>query len=338
MIDTFLASATRILYRLIERNGIDPRWVFREAGLDPALLDDSRARFPVERVCAAWSEAARLIDNPCFGLQAADGWHPTDFHALGYTFLASRTLRTALERVVRYNAVVGTIVSYECSLDDSHLRLSCRSNRPGLPDIPTLQDARWAVVLGTCRAAYGPGCDPLEVAFTHEAPVCQGDYFGLFRCPVRFSAPVSELVFARALAERPLPASNLELARANEAILRQYFEELAAGDLISRVKAAILDHLPSGSPSAEVIAKDLYMSARTLQRRLADAGISYSDVVDAVRRELAPRYVIDPALSLSEISYLLGFAELSGLSRAFKCWTGQAPSAMRDTLSSTPDS
>ena len=330
MIATFLASGTRVLYRLIERNGIDPQWVFREAGLDPALLDDPRARFPFKNIHAAWSEAASLIGNPCFGLQAADAWCPTDFHALGYAVLASRTLRTAIERIVRYNAVVTPVVSYECSLDDTRLWLTWRSDGSVVPDIPAMQDARWAIVVGMCRAAYGKGCDPLEVAFTHDAPACQGDYFGLFRCPVRFNAPDPQLVFDRALVERPLPASNRELARANDAILRTYIDQLATGDIVSRVKAAVLDHLPSGSPGAEVIAKDLFMSARTFQRRLADAGTAYTDILDAVRRELAAQYITDPALSLSEISYLLGFSELSGFSRAFKRWTGHSPSAVRE--------
>jgi len=174
MIATLLASGARILYRLIERNGVDPQWVFREAGLDPALLDNPRARFRVENARAAWREAARLIDNPCFGLQAAEAWRPTDFHALGYAFLASQTLRTAIERIVRYNAVVDPVVFFENALDDTQLCLTYRIDRPDLPDIRALEDTRWGVVLGLCRDAYGQGCDPLEVAFTHAAPRARG--------------------------------------------------------------------------------------------------------------------------------------------------------------------
>lgn len=329
MIATQLASSARILYRLIERNGVDPLAVFRDAGLDPGLLDDPRARFRIERTRAAWREAARLIQNPCFGLQAAEVWRPTDFHALGYAFLASRTLRTAIERIGRYNAVVDTVVSFDVVLDDARLRLRYRMERLDLPDIPALQDARWGVVLGLCREAYGQGCDPSEVLFTHDPPVCRGEYFALFRCPVHFQASHAELVFDRSLVERPLPAANRELARANDAILRGYLDQLREGDIVSLVKTAVIEHLPSGTPGAEVIAKDLLMSARTLQRRLADAGAMYSDILDEVRRDLANHYIAEPNRSLSEIGYLLGFSELSGFSRAFRRWTGQSPSAAR---------
>jgi hypothetical protein len=66
-------------------------------------MHESRARYADTKARAGWREAARLIDDSCFGLAAADVWRPTDFHALGYAFLASRTLRTGIERIVRHD-------------------------------------------------------------------------------------------------------------------------------------------------------------------------------------------------------------------------------------------
>lgn len=326
---TLLASAARILWRVIERHGVDPRVVFREAGLDPSLMNESRARYADSKTRAAWREAARLIDDPCFGLRAADVWSPTDFHALGYAFLASRTLRIGIERIVRYNAVVDPIVRFESTLEDTQLRLTYRVEDLDLPDVPALQDGRWAVVLGLCRAAHGSDFNPAAVSFIHPAPSCRGDYFGLFRCPIHFDAAVPEFVVDRALAEAPLPTANRELALANESILASYVGELNDSDVISRVKGAIIEHLPSGAPSADVVAKDLFMSARTLQRKLGDAGVSYSDILETLRRELAEQYLADPARSLSEISFMLGFSELSAFSRAYRRWSGQSPTAAR---------
>ena len=103
--------------------------------------------------------------------------------------------------------------------------------------------------------------------------------------------------------------------------------------MVSRVKTAIIEHLPSGAPSAETVAKDLYMSARTLHRRLSDLKTSFSDMLEAVRRELAEHYITDPTRSLSEISFLLGFSEQSAFPRAFRRWTGRPPSAVREQVS-----
>ncbi len=327
---TLLASAARILWRLLERHGVDPEHVFREVGLDPNHIHDPRARYADIKTRAAWRLAAELIDNPCFGLLSAEVWRPTDFHALGYAFLASRTLQTAVGRIVRYNSVVDPVVRFEATRDGDHLRLTYRVTDPDITEVSALQDGRLAVVFGLCREAYGPDFSPAEVSVTHPEPSCRGDYFGLFRCPVRFDATRPEFVLDRAQAEAPLPAASRDLAIANDAILADYLQTLDQSGVVSRVKTAMIEHLPSGTPSAEIIARDLYMSARTLHRRLSDARTSFSETLDAVRRELAAQYITDPTRSLSEISFLLGFSELSAFSRAFRRWTGQPPSAARD--------
>jgi AraC-like DNA-binding protein len=137
------------------------------------------------------------------------------------------------------------------------------------------------------------------------------------------------MVLDLAQAEALLPAAHRELARANEAILADYLAALGVPDIVSRVKTAIVERLPSGAPSAEIIAADLAMSARTLQRRLADADASYSVILESVRRELAAQYVTDASRSLAEISFLLGFSEQSAFSRAFRRWHGHSPTEAR---------
>ena len=328
---TSLASAARILWRLLEHHGIDPGEVYRRAGLDISKLRDSRARFADANTRAAWQAAERLIDTPCFGLLAAEQWRPTDFHALGCAFLASPTLRVGIDRLVQYSAVVDPRFRFEQRLETDHLRLSYRITHPEILEVAALQDARLAVVFSMCREAYGQEFDLAEVSVTHPAPRCQNDYFGLFRCSVHFDALRPELVIDRALAEAPLPAANRELAAANDAILADHLRTLEHNDIVSRVKTSIIGYLPSGATSAEAVANDLYMSTRTLHRRLSDAHTSFSDTLDAVRRELAEQYITDPTRSLTEISFLLGFSEQSAFSRAFRRWTGQPPSTFRDS-------
>jgi AraC-like DNA-binding protein len=333
MAGTFLAPLSRVLWRLLEHHSMSPEPIFREAGMDPALMDEPRGRYRVDSAMSAWAKAGALIEDPCFALKAEHFWHPPDLHALGYAFLASSTLRTALDRLVRYSAVVNDSVRY--SVDEEGERVICAHRYVGaeLAMPVAVEDARWAFFISICRLSCGENLNPVEVWFQRPEPPCAGDYYGLFRSPISFGAEISAIVFARADVYRPLPATNRELARANDKILAAYLKELTEGDLISRVKRAITNELPSGSPSEEVIAKSLFMSPRTLQRKLSNEGTSYSILLDAVRRELAEQYVTDPSLSLSEIGFLLGFSEQSAFSRAFRRWTGQAPSAARASLS-----
>lgn len=302
--------------------------------MDPAIMDQPRGRYKVEQVVAAWIKAMELIEDPCFGLKIAEVWSPTDLHALGYAFLASSTLRTALTRLSRYVHVIDNVVGFDLDEEGENIRFTFTTEHAAfLPPPISEEDAMWAFVTSLCRASCGDKLDPVEVRFLHSEPSCKGDYYGFFRCPVRFDSEASAILFARSHVDRPLPAANRELARANDKILTDFLSKLRVDDLSTRVKTAIAKDLPSGSPSDDFIAKAVYMTPRTLQRRLAAEGTSYSKLLDAVRRELAEQYIADPSQSLSEISYLLGFSELSAFSRAFRRWTGTSPTAYREHTS-----
>lgn len=88
--------------------------------------------------------------------------------------------------------------------------------------------------------------------------------------------------------------------------------------------------LPSGAPSAEMIADAVLLSPRAFQRKLAAKGASYGGVVDSVRYELTQQYLADPSQTLTEISFLVGFSGLTAFSRAYKRWTGQTPREVRE--------
>ena len=333
MIATTLASAARPFWRLLEHYKIDPAYVFREVGLDRSLMDKPRERYRVERYVAAWKMAAELIDDPCFGLKIAEVWSPTDLHALGYAILASSSLRTALGRLSRYVQIVNDVVGYELGVDGGNVSVTLTTDTPlYMPPFPPQEDSAWAVITSLCRAVYGEELNPTEVRLRHSEPSCKGDYFGFFRCPIRFDSNASAILFAPSDLDRPLPAANRELARANDRILEGFLNKLRKDDLVTRVKAAIAEELPSGMPSDDKIAKTVFMSPRTLQRKLSAIGTNYSQLLEAVRQELAEQYVADPSLSFSEISFLLGFSELSAFSRAFRRWTGRSPSVAREEV------
>lgn len=329
---THLASSARFFWRILEQRGHDATAAFRAAGLDPARLTDPRARYPIERVARAWEQADRLLADPCFGLDAVDAWRASDYHAMGYAMLASRSLRRALERMVRYFRIINDVAGFELLETRERLTVAYVPPAAGFGLAPSQEQARWASILGICRAIYDGPLDPVEVTMRQAPPPCPERVDACFRCPVRFAAPRGSIAFDRTSADRPLVAANRELAAANDRIAVEYLARLQRDDLASRVKQAILDHLPSGAPSDDQVAQALYMSTRTLQRKLKEEGTTFSETIESVRRELAEAYLRDPNLTLTEISYLLGFGDTSSFSRAFKRWTGQAPSAQRQQL------
>jgi AraC-like DNA-binding protein len=142
---------------------------------------------------------------------------------------------------------------------------------------------------------------------------------------VSFDQDINAIDFARALCEERLPAGNAELARQNDEVALRYLSRLQAASLSLRVQQALLKALPDGAPGKQQVARSLGMSARNLQRHLAAEGTSFKELLNDARISLARSYVAEGRLSVTEIAFLLGFADTSTFSRAFRRWTGKSP-------------
>jgi AraC-like DNA-binding protein len=166
-----------------------------------------------------------------------------------------------------------------------------------------------------------------RVLFTHEAPASLDEYVATFDGrPIEFGAPLSGFELDAAWLDAPLATAE---PRLHALLVDQADRMLAlprhADDVRGRVQRAIASELSEGDPSICRIAEKLHMSPRTLERRLEREGTTFSAVQDALRRDLALRYVENASLELTEVAFLLGFSQTTGFHRAFKRWTGQTP-------------
>ena len=190
-----------------------------------------------------------------------------------------------------------------------------------------------AIIYDMCRTNFGHAFSPRRVAFRHPAPADASPYETLFGCPVSFGADANRLLIGRAEADHPLPTGNRDLAAAHDRILVEQLARLDKGNVVARFRASLLERMTSGEFSEEDIARDLHMSRRSLQRRLAEADAGYQSLVDDTRRDMALRYIQDPAKSATDITFLLGYSQQSVFTRAFRRWTGMSPSEYRASKS-----
>jgi AraC-like DNA-binding protein len=147
---------------------------------------------------------------------------------------------------------------------------------------------------------------------------------------VRFGYASSEIVFAAKHLMLPIQSANPGLDR----ILVRYMDDLLArlpksNSFVERARGVVAQTMCRGRPTLERTARDLRASPRTVQRRLAEHGTSHPQVVDSVRRGLAERLVDERRMSITEIAFLLGFADLGGFERTYRRWTGMSPSRAR---------
>ena len=333
---TTITSWARLIWEGLRTYGVDADALFAEVGLDPSALTDPNARYPVPSMGRLWNLAVERSGDPCFGLTAAAQWHATTWHGLGYAWLASSSLEEALRRVTRYGAVLSTAADFRMITNETGVRLTLSAKRgTATSAADVVIDAALANVVYMCRATFGPDFSPSRVEFVHGGDGCRQRRREFFKAPVVYRGRENALDIAADVATKPLATANAELAHANEKVIADYLAQLGPGTAVARVQAKLIDGLSSGNITAQRVADSLFLSQRTLQRQLAREGTSFTAVLEETRRDLAERFIRDQSLTLIEITFLLGFSEISSFSRAFKRWTGLAPTDFRSQCSSS---
>ena len=335
---SFIASMGQMFRRLLEMHGLDAVAIAEDAGLDLAVTPAPGERIEVDKIDAILRVAIPLIGDPAFGLRAAHCWHPSELGVLGYAWLSSSTLRTGLQRAVRYSRLVGErgLTQIENTSRGVKVRFWANRGNPAVvPVAAVFVDIVMALLLDLCRMNAGAALRPVAATLRRKKPHPADAHQRFFGCKVEFEAEENTFVLSVDDADRPLPSANRQLAAVFDKMLAEELARLDKSDVVSRCRAAVLEQLSSGEGTAEDTAKQLHMSARTLQRKLAAANTTYLQLVDDTRKDLALRYIEDPRRSVTDITFSLGFSQPSAFTRAFKRWTGLSPSDYRTKVAAT---
>ena len=332
MHDSWLSSVMLLVHTTLATRGLDADAIVQAAGVEPAQLRDPEQRIPLYAAKRLWVAAVHAVDgDPCFGLDVARNINPTTLHAVGFAWTASANLREATTRLVRYMRVINSVDEIELREEDGAAWLVWKID--GELTLPRTYDARLATLMRLCRAIAGIDFVPVAVRLMQAAPgpACMTQMREFFGVEPEYGAveyaiglPLDEL-------DRALPAGNASLALAAEKIAAEYLGRHAQNDVVAQVRRCLIELLPSGKLSRAKVARRLAMSERTMQRRLGDAGETFAGLAESLRHELAKDYLRASQHSINEIAYLLGFAEVASFTRAFRRWTGQAPSGWRES-------
>jgi AraC-like DNA-binding protein len=335
--DHALASATasaQVVRGILLRAaayGHDASALAARFGLSERDLADPDARVPAPVAVAIWEQVPRIVGDGCFGLRLGElassaGVLPI----VGYVAQTSPTLGEGLAHALRYQRLVQTLNRVDLHVTNAHARLTVHLRAPHVERLRHAVDFALAFFVTFAGRLTGAPLAVRRAAFAHDAPADMAEHRRLFGESLRFGAPRTALDVDPAVLDRPVLSADVELRGVLERHANVLLARLPAGDSLSeRTRAALAEGLSAGRSEVRALARQLRMSARTLQRRLQAEGTSFVALLDDVRRELALRYVDDRSLSLSEVAFLLGFADQTTFHRAFVRWTGTAPGAFR---------
>jgi AraC-like DNA-binding protein len=319
-----LGNWIHAIIRTLDARGVDGARIASEAGIAADVLRAGE-RVPQSAATALWRRAVEVTGDPCFGLQVPRHVTVSTFGALAYALFASRDLRSAFDRLVRYQRLISDAVDVRVDADDERYAIVVDVVSPAGPPFEAI-DAFFAVGVRMARGLMGGRhrVDPQRVQLRRPTPPDPEAFHRVFRAPIDFAAPRDVVEWARRDVELPLPDANLELAHQNDQVIARQMASLDRSTVAQRVHAALLDTMPDG-PSEDGVARRLGMSTSTLQAALAREGTTYKAVLNTVREDLARRHLADRRYSVKEVAFLLGFADAATFSRAFKRWTGTSP-------------
>jgi AraC-like DNA-binding protein len=314
--------------------GVDTDALFIEAGLNIARLNDPENRFSIDDVNLLWELAVARSGKTTLGLSRELAIAYSNPGLVRYAMMASPTLQVALERLLRYMSTISDAATTSMTpMGDSHwIELGLRGGERSAPrqriEFGSL------TLLTLCSWFTGRELNAIEVEFAYPPPPDASAHLRAFGCPVRFGAEANRALLRNADLALPLSARNRSMAALHDRLLDREIQLLEGTSISLRVRNLLQSRPLRPEPRREQIALALGIGDRTLQRRLRTEGVSFQQLLDEIRREVAQQYLRQPGHSLKRVAEQLGFEDQSNLFRACKRWFGMSPGRYRDCLSS----
>jgi AraC-like DNA-binding protein len=316
-------------WRAIERVGLWPPAVLRQAGLPATLHLSAQGLVTTAQFFALWKAIEELAADSGTGFRLVEDTETAVHPPSSLAAFHARDYRDGLSRLARFKRLCTpeklhiTEKGGECAISVEWLY----ATEP-VPAIAVDVDFASLVELG--RRGTGKRLIPLRVELARSGPKTNA-HKAFFGCPIRYNAPRNLLVLRSADLDCPFPGHNPELLDMLTPALASALGELEARSSIrEQVKVVLKRSLASGRPELADVAHDLGTSERTLQRRITEEGTTFRDLVVEARQELGRKLLSDPSADVDEVACLLGYQDTSSFYRAFREWEGVTPSRWRE--------
>lgn len=314
--------------------GVPREALLNAAQIDEALLLDPDARVPVRSYGAMMGTAIGITGDSGIALRYAAETGLEKLSIIGLIIDAAGPLEAGIAHVNRYARIIADVhipnAPDRFELQRKGQTLWLIDHFPNANASPTAIEQTFANFVTNFRRMLPETTFLQGVSVTYPAPPHTDLYQDVFQAPVTFEAPRNALALDAGcldgLDAAPKPYAFGLYTRHADALLTTLQRDESTR---ARVEAALLPDLHKGSVSMDDVARDLGMSRQTLYRRLKDEGVTFAEVHDQLRCQMAQEYLTGQKASVMETAYLLGFSEASSFVRAFKRWTGRSPSAYR---------
>jgi len=315
----------------LEELGVNVSAVLRTAGLHNDLFDQMRILVSTEQQFALWRAIGDVSKDPSIGLKLGNETKTERFHPMGIAALSTESFGAAVRHMARYKRLSAPEeILTEVNGDEWTIQFRWSLAVDKEPAV--LIEHCFAWVLTIARKGTGTAISPVRVELV-QARSHVKELQRHFGCPIACDATRNAIVFRATDAQLPFVTRNAELL---DMLAPQFEQELRErtppneDSFLEMVRGAIQQRLTGHRPGIEDIARDLHMSARSLQRKLQESGATFQRLLDDARHEMARYYLTNSVLELTEAAYLLGYEDANSFARAFRKREGVPPKHWRE--------
>jgi len=305
--------------------------LLQQARIHAAMLEDAEALVPVNLGYRFLEAAVRCERIDDLGVVVAEAANAFDLGAFGRSLHRAATVWEYLQTGVRLIGSLNSGQRFWLTAEGDCVRMN--QFLPGPAGTGRCQADTYTLVftLNMLRRFIGPDWSPHSVRLMAGDEHCVGD-FGIFGdARVTTGHPHSSFTIPRLLLllQRPLPHRNGSAGETTDDGALCLPGPAMPEDFESSIEQVVTTLLVDACPDIQVTADVAGVSPRTLQRRLAEIGLTYKEVVGRSRLRLATRWLAESDSPVSEIAYALGYTDAANFARAFRRQTGMSPSAYR---------
>ena len=314
---------------VLEHAGVDLEEVLRRCDSTSAgQAGGNRIRLRTDRYFAFWRALEAAGVDADFGLRLTEAPGLYQMDVASTAALLSENFGEALSTLARYKRLTcPEEIDVEVIGNEAQVGLRWLHASGIAP--PMLIDATLAWMCRIASLGSASAIRPIRIEVTRAESRSKSlsEYFG---CPVKFNSARDVLVFPKGALEMPFTSHHPEMLELIKPGLEAALQARAAAEsLAQQVRNLLAKSMGGKRPSVDLVAKELRVSVRTLQRRLEDEGTSYQRLLDEVRRRTARHLLSVTDLDTGEIAFVLGFEELNSFTRAFQSWEGTSPGRWR---------